>query len=88
MYVLLLYAPDADRSHDGDICCLGSPHAPSSPTLCPRAGLSRQLLGSLQSSDVEHLICLNVALGRCYTNVLNQKESVEAYRAALDVSVT
>ena len=51
-----------------------------------RTGLSQQLLGELKSSDVGHLIRLNVALGRCYTNVLNQKESVKAYQTALNVS--
>ena len=49
-------------------------------------GLSMQLLEELESDDVELLIKLNVALGRCYTNLLEQKESVNAYQTALNVS--
>lgn len=47
-------------------------------------GLSVNLLGSLESSDVEHLIKLNVALGRCYTNILDPQESVKCFQTALN----
>jgi len=42
------------------------------------------LLEKLESSDVEHLILLNVALGRCYTNILDPKESIKAFQTALN----
>lgn len=48
-------------------------------------GLSMNLLENLDSSDVEHLIRLNVALGRCYTNILDSKESSRAFQTALNL---
>jgi hypothetical protein len=45
-----------------------------------------QLLGKLESSDVEHIIKLYVSLGRCYTQILDAKESIKAYQTALNVS--
>jgi tetratricopeptide (TPR) repeat protein len=47
-------------------------------------GLSVNLLENLESSDVEHLIKLNVALGRCYTNILDPKESIRCFQTALN----
>lgn len=47
-------------------------------------GLSVNLLEKLESSDVEHLIKLNVALGRCYTNILDPKESIKCFQTALN----
>ena len=47
-------------------------------------GLSVNLLESLNSSDVEHLIKLNVALGRCYTNILDPQESFKCFQTALN----
>jgi tetratricopeptide (TPR) repeat protein len=47
-------------------------------------GLSLSFLDQLDSSDIEHLIKLNVALGRCYTNILDPKESIRAFQTALN----
>lgn len=49
------------------------------------AGLSMQLLEKLESSEVEHIIRLYVALGRCYTQILDPKSSIKAYQTALNV---
>jgi hypothetical protein len=45
-----------------------------------------QLLEMLESSEVEHIIKLYVALGRCYTQILDPKASIKAYQTALNVS--
>lgn len=50
-------------------------------------GLSMQLLETLNSSDLEKIIRLNVSLGRCYTQILDPKESIQAYQTALNVSL-
>jgi hypothetical protein len=49
-------------------------------------GLSMQLVEKLEPCDIEHIMKLNVAMGRCYRNILDPKESIKAYQTALNVS--
>jgi tetratricopeptide (TPR) repeat protein len=46
-------------------------------------GLSTSLLSALKSVDIEYLIKLYVALGRCYSNMLEPKESITCFQTAL-----
>lgn len=71
-----LYNDALDMWKSSDICGKGV------------GGFSRDVLDALSGGEVTAFIQLYTALGKAYTNLHQEKSSVEAYQNALAVSVT